>query len=201
MKILLINGSPNEKGCTYTALSQAEEVLIAEGFETEIFHVGKAPVSGCIACGGCRKTGKCVINDTVNTAIDKAREADGFILGSPVHYAAISGHAASFFDRLFFTGKDKFVGKPCGVLVSARRAGTTAALDQLLKYPTISAMPVASSTYWNMVHGNNPAEVQQDLEGLQTVRNMARMLAWMTKVLASGTKPDLESGSRTNFIR
>lgn len=161
MKVLLINGSPRAQGCTYTALREVALALEKEQIETEIFHVGSKPIRGCAACGGCfKKTGRCSFNDdTVNLALEKAEEADGFVFGSPVHYASASGMITSFLDRLFYAG-NCFQYKPGAAVVSCRRGGATAALDQLNKYFTIAQMPVVSSQYWNMVHGNTPEEVK-----------------------------------------
>ena len=208
MKVLLINGSPNATGCTYTALSEVAKELEKLNIETEIFHVGKKPIRGCMACGGCYgdKAGKCVFNDdTVNIALEKAKEADGFIFGSPVHYAAVSGQMTSFLDRFFYAGEG-FQYKPGAAIVSCRRGGATATFEQLNKYFTISNMPVVSSQYWNMVHGRTPEEVKQDLEGMQTMRVLGRNMAWLLKSLAAGKAagiplPEQEERVFTNFIR
>jgi multimeric flavodoxin WrbA len=208
MKVLLINGSPKAKGCTYTALSEVAKELEKENIETEIFHIGNQPIRGCMACGGCQRNGddKCVFNDdTVNIALEKAKEADGFIFGSPVHYAAPSGLITSFLDRLFFAGSC-FAYKPGAAIVSCRRGGSTAAFDQLNKYFTIANMPVVSSQYWNMVHGNTPEEVKQDLEGMQTMRTLGRNMAWLLKSIEAGKNagislPEKETRVATNFIR
>lgn len=210
MKVLLVNGSPHEKGCTYTALTEAAGTLNAEGIATEIFHIGTKPLSGCIACGTCRRTGRCVHSDSVNDFLDAAEHADGFIFGSPVHYAAAGGAITSFMDRAFYTdlcsGRRIFWLKPAACVVSARRAGTTATFDQLNKYFTISEMSVISSRYWNMVHGSTPEQVRQDLEGLQTMRILARNMAWFLKCKEAGIKagipfPKQEQWIATNFIR
>lgn len=207
MKVLLINGSPKAKGCTYTALSEVAKELENENIETEIFHVGNQPIRGCMGCGACYKLdGKCVFNDdTVNIALEKAKEADAFVFGSPVHYAAASGSITSFLDRLFYAG-DCFAYKPGAAIVSCRRGGATAAFDQLNKYFTIANMPVVSSQYWNMVHGNTPEEVKQDLEGMQTMRVLGRNMAWLLKSIEAGKKagiqlPEKEQRQMTNFIR
>lgn len=210
MKVLLVNGSPHEKGCTYTALDEIAKTLHAEGVEAEIFQLGTEPLAGCIACGHCQRAGRCVFADKVNAFLDIARGADGFVFGSPVHYAAAAGAMTSFMDRAFYTdrcaGHRIFYLKPAACVVSARRAGTTAALDQLNKYLTISEMPVISSRYWNMVHGATPEEVQKDLEGLQTMRVLARNMAWFLKCKEAGIRagipfPEREETARTNFIR
>jgi multimeric flavodoxin WrbA len=208
MKVLMINGSPHEKGCTYTALCEIAGELENEGIETEIFHLGKKPIRGCTGCGHCHKTksGKCVFDDdSVNIALEKAKSADGFIFGSPVHYAAASGMITSFLDRFFYAG-NVFEYKPGAAVVSCRRGGATAAFDQLNKYFTISSMPVVSSQYWNMVHGNTPQEVRQDLEGLQIMRVLGRNMAWLLKSIDAGKKsgialPVKEEHVATNFIR
>ena len=206
MKVLLINGSPHEKGCTYTALSEIAGVLNENGIDTEIFQVGSDPIRGCVGCGGCAGKNRCVFQDQVNVALDKAAKADGFIFGSPVHYASAGGAITSFLDRMFFAGKENMVYKPGAAVVSCRRAGSTATLDQLNKYFTISSMPLVGSSYWNMVHGNTPEEVLQDKEGLQTMRNLARNMAWLLHCIEAGKKagisvPQPESGNTTNFIR
>lgn len=208
MKVLLINGSPNEKGCTYTALCEVAGELNRASVDTQIFHVGKQPVRGCIGCGGCARAGRgrCVFgDDRVNEALALAEEADGFVFGSPVHYAAASGMATSFLDRFFYAGRG-FARKPGAAVVSCRRGGASAAFDQLNKYFTISQMPIVSSQYWNMVHGNTPEEVKQDLEGLQTLRTLGRNMAWLLRCIEAGRaagvpEPEQEPKLRTNFIR
>ncbi len=210
MKVLLVNGSPNKKGCTYTALEEAAKALNTEAIETEIFQVGTKPLSGCIACGKCRESGRCVFSDKVNEFLDIARGADGFIFGSPVHFASAAGAMTCFMDRVFFadllSGKQSFYLKPAAAVVSARRAGTTATFDQLNKYFTISQMPVISSRYWNMVHGFTPEDVKKDLEGLQTMRVLGRNMAWFLKCKEAGMRagiafPQREENIRTDFIR
>ncbi len=207
MKVLLINGSPNKKGCTYTALCEVEKELTKQDIETEIFHIGKKPIRGCTACAKCLELNKCVFEDDgVNVALDKAEKADGFIFGSPVHYAGASGFITSFLDRCFFAGSDVFAYKPGAAVVSCRRGGATAALDQLNKYFTINQMPVVSSQYWNMVHGNMPEDVLQDLEGMQIMRTLGRNMAWLLKTIQAGKKagivpPEPEERIWTNFIR
>ncbi len=209
MKVLLINGSPKAQGCTYTALSEITKELEKENIEIEIFHLGNKPIRGCTACGGCHRNGdsKCVFNDdVVNTFLEKAKKADGFIFGSPVHYAAPSGAITSFLDRVFFAGGSIFQLKPGAAIVSCRRGGSTSAFDQLNKYLTIANMPVVSSQYWNMVHGNTPEEVKQDLEGMQTMRVLGRNMAWLLKSIEAGKKagislPEKEPRVATNFIR
>ncbi len=206
MKVILVNGSPNEKGCTYTALCEAEKELNKNGVETEIFWVGSKPLAGCTGCGGCGKTGKCVFDDTVNEMIEKLDKADGFIFGSPVHYASASGAVTSFMDRLFYSAGGKMRGKPGAAVVSCRRGGASASFDQLNKYFTINSMPIVSSQYWNQVHGNAPEEVTRDLEGLQTMRTLAKNMAWLLKCIDLGKKngieiPPQEAKIKTNYIR
>ena len=210
MKVLLVNGSPHSQGCTYTALEEVAKTLNIEGIETEIFQIGIKPLSGCIDCRKCLELGRCVFSDRVNEFLDIAKDADGFVFGSPVHYAAAGGAITSFLDRVFFadhlSGGRRFYLKPAAAIVSARRAGTTATFDQLNKYFTISEMPVVSSRYWNMVHGFTPDEVRKDLEGLQTMRILGRNMAWFLKCKEAGIKagvafPEREEIIMTNFIR
>lgn len=207
MKVLLVNGSPHPNGCTYTALAEMAAVLEQNGVQTEFFQIGNKPVSGCIACGACAKhSDRCVMEDGVNEFLAKAKDADGFVFGSPVHFAAISGALSSFMDRAFFKRSALFRGKPAAGIVSCRRGGGTAAFEQLTKYFAISEMPVVSSQYWNMVHGNTPDEVRQDGEGLQTMRTLARNMVWLLRCIQAGKKagvpmPEEEPRIRTNFIR
>lgn len=208
MKVLMLNGSPRGEGCTCTALKEIEGVLKAQGVETEIVNIGKNPVTGCIGCAACKKTGKCVFGDKdgVNEFAEKAREADGFIFGAPVHYASAGAAACAFLDRAFYSAAAAFKGKPGAAVVSCRRAGSTAALDRLNKYFTINQMPIVSSTYWNMVHGNTPEEVRQDLEGMQVMRCLGHNMAWLLKCIEAGKKAGIvstfdEKRVSTNFIR
>lgn len=210
MQVLLVNGSPHAQGCTYTALEEVAKTLNMEGIETEIFQIGIKPMSGCIDCRRCLELGRCVFSDRVNEFLDIAKVADGFVFGSPVHYAAAGGAITSFLDRVFFadllSGGQRFYLKPAAAIVSARRAGTTATFDQLNKYFTISEMPVISSRYWNMVHGSTPDEVKKDLEGLQTMRILGRNMAWFLMCKEAGIKagvafPEREEIILTNFIR
>ena len=207
MKVLMINGSPHENSCTMTALREVAAELERQGVESEIIQLGKGPVRDCIACGGCRRKGRCVFNDDpVNEVLEKAKAADGFIFGSPVYYAHPSGRVLSFLDRLFYADSSVFWHKPGAAVVSARRGGTTASFDVLNKYFGISRMPTVGATYWNMVHGNSPEEVKQDEEGLQTMRNLARNMAWLLKCIELGKEhgvpaPEMERGHWTNFIR
>jgi multimeric flavodoxin WrbA len=206
MKIILINGSPNKEGCTFTALSEVAKTLNEDGIETEIIQIGDKVVRGCVACRRCKETGVCIFDDIVNEVIEKAKTADGFIFGSPVYFSGINGTMKSFLDRLFYSGSQHLAYKPGAGIVSARRAGTTAALQQLNQYFTINNMPIVSSQYWNMIHGNTPEEVEQDLEGLQTMRVLGKNMAWILKSLKAGKKsgvemPSKEERIRTNFIR
>lgn len=206
MKALLICGSPNEKGCTYTALREVEKVLNANGVETEIYQIGKAPVSGCIACRACYKTGRCVINDDVNAIADRLDEFDALIVGSPVYYAAANGTLTAFLDRLFYSAGRKTAGKVGAAIVSCRRGGASAAFDQLNKYFSIGNMVIATSQYWNQVHGNNAEEVVKDEEGMQTMRTLGENVAWLLRLIECGRQngvepPKYEPKVRTNFIR
>ena len=208
MKVLLLNGSSHPHGCTDTALREVASALENAGIDAEILFLGNDPVRDCTACGTCAKApGKCVFDDDiVNRIIEKAREADGFVFGTPVYYAHPSGRILSILDRVFYAGKSAFVHKPAAAIASARRAGTTASLDVLQKYFTISQMPVVSSTYWTMVHGKEAQDVLKDEEGLQTMRNLASNMAWMLRCIEAGKSmgiqpPQAESGARTNFIR
>lgn len=211
MKVLLVNGSPHPQGCTYTALLEVEKTLLEDGIETEIIWLGKQAINGCIDCRDCAQNKQCIFNDVVNEFVDKAQSADGFIFGSPVHYAGASGAITAFLDRVFFStmlsGKSStFKHKPGSVIVSARRGGTTAAYDQLNKYLGISQMPIISSQYWNMVHGSTPEQVQQDEEGMQIMRVLGRNMAYFLKCQEAGTKagiqpPASEKRVSTNFIR
>ncbi|MBQ2904973.1 MAG: flavodoxin family protein [Peptococcaceae bacterium] len=206
MKVLLVNGSPHAQGCTYTALREVAAALEKQGIETELFQVGTKPISGCLGCGACIKTGKCVIDDVVNEFVEKAKDADGFVFGSPVHYAGASGAITSFMDRAFYGKGAVYANKPAAAVMSCRRGGATATLDQLNKYFTISNMPIVSSQYWNMVHGNTPDEVRQDAEGMQTMRTLGINMAWLLKCIEAGkaagiAMPEREAKVATNFIR
>lgn len=208
MKVLLINGSSNKHGCTYTALSEVSLSLNKNGIETELIQLGNAPLRDCCGCQACRSNGgKCVFDDDlVNEVIEKAKYADGFVFGSPVYYAHPSGRLLSFMDRLFYANSSVFAFKPASAVVSARRAGTTASLDAITKHFTINKMPVVSSNYWNMVHGKTPEDVKQDLEGLQIMRTLGENMAWLIKCINAGKNsgieyPDTEDKIMTNFIR
>lgn len=206
MKVILVNGSPHEKGCTYTALAEVEKTLNKEGIETEIMWLGNAPVAGCIGCGACLKSGRCFRNDIVNTFIEKMSQADGFVFGSPVHFASASGELTSFMDRAFYGRGSLVAGKPAAAVVSCRRGGATAAFDQINKYFSISNMPIVTSQYWNQVHGNTPEQVVQDEEGMQTMRTLGMNMAWLLKCIEAGKKvgidrPEYEKKIATNYIR
>jgi len=203
--VLLINGSPNSDGCTYTALAEMARTLNAEGVETEIINIGQKDIRGCIACGRCSELGHCVFNDMVNEVAPKFEAADGLVVGSPVYYASANGTLTNFLDRLFFSTPFCKRFKVGAAVCSARRGGTTATFDQLNKYFTISEMPVASGRYWNMVHGNNREEVMQDTEGLQNMRILARNMAFLLRAIAAerlkSGLPQQEEIVYTNFIR
>lgn len=188
MKVILINGSPNAKGCTYTALEEVSKTLKSEGIETEIIHVGHKDIRGCIGCRQCKTKGKCVFNDIVNDIAPKFKECDGIVIGSPVYFASANGTLVSFIDRLFYSMTADKTMKVGAAVVSCRRGGNSATFDELNKYFTISQMPIASSQYWNMVHGNSPEEVQQDLEGLQTMRTLGKNMAFLIKSIQLGKK-------------
>lgn len=207
MKVLMINGSPRKSGCTFTVLSEIARELHHQGIESEIIQIGTAGIHGCIGCGTCRDRYSCVFtDDNVNECVEKMKQADGLIVGSPVYYASPNGSIISFLDRMFYSGGSSFVGKPAAAVTSARRAGTTSTVDVLNKYFTISQMPVVSSTYWNMVHGGCVEDVYKDEEGLQTMRNLARNMAWLLQCIDCGRRngiemPKAEKSFRTNFIR
>lgn len=206
MKVLLLNGSSHRNGCTFTALDEVARTLNSENIETEIFQLGNPELRDCIGCQACRKIGKCVYNDIVNDFVSKAREADGFVFGTPVYYAHPSGRILTLLDRAFYSGSSAFAFKPAASVVSARRSGTTASFDVLNKYFTICNMPIVSSSYWNNIHGNIMEEARQDEEGLQTMRILGRNMAWLLKCIDAGRKmgiikPQLEEKIKTNFIR
>ncbi|HIS97328.1 MAG TPA: flavodoxin family protein [Candidatus Scatomorpha pullistercoris] len=206
MKVLMISGSPHKAGSSRLALDEMKKVFEAEGVETELIEVGAGPISGCTACGACKKTGVCVIDDMVNEAIKRLEAADALVVATPVHYASPAGALLAFLDRMFYAGGSKFAHKPAAALACARRAGTTASVDVMNKYFTISQMPVVSSTYWNGLYGVCPEAAAQDAEGLQTARNLARNMAWLIKCIEAGRAagfpaPTAERGNVTNFIR
>ncbi len=206
MKVLLINGSPNEFGCTYTALKEVADTINSHNIETEILYLGKAPVAGCIACGKCRDNGKCVFNDKVNDVVSRLDTIDAIVIGSPVYYAGASGQVTAFCDRLFYTASKNMYGKLGASVVSCRRGGASSAFERLNKYFTISNMPVVSSNYWNQVHGYTPDDVKKDLEGLQTMRVLGENICWLLKSIEAGKaagvpSPNQEKKIFTNFIR
>jgi len=206
MKVLLINGSPKQFGTTFTVLSEVEKTLNQEGIETEVIHIGTGAMQGCTACMGCDRSDKCVFDDLVNEVAEKAKNCDGFIFGSPVYYASGNGSLISFLDRLFYSQSEHLKLKPGAAVVVARRAGTTATLDQLNKYFLINQMPIVSTQYWNMAFGHNPDEVKKDLEGMQTMRTLGKNMAWLLKSIEAGRKAGIELPKReervaTNFIR
>ncbi len=203
-KVILLNGSPHEKGCTWAALNEMIPVFEKEGLETKLIHVGNKNIRGCISCGYCAKNGKCAFqDDLVNEIAPEFETADGLVVGSPVYYASPNGTILSFMDRLFYSTNFSKHMKVGAAVVSCRRGGNTASFDALNKYFTISGMPVASSTYWNQVHGFTAEDVQKDLEGLQTMRNLARNMAFMIKALSDAKEkyglPDIETDSFTSF--
>ena len=205
MKVLLFNGSSRKEGCTYTALKEVEKSLNKENIETEIIFLGD--VKDCMGCASCRQTGKCVISDDkINEYVEKARLADGFVFGSPVYYAHPSGRLLAAMDRMFYSGSSAFKFKPACAIVSARRSGTTASMDVINKHFSINCMPIVSSNYWNMVHGNKPEEVLQDIEGLQIMRTLGQNMAWLLKCIEAGKNngidlPQTADKIKTNFIR
>ena len=211
MKVLLINGSPHKQGCTYTALSEVASSLNEEGIETDFYWIGNKPIGGCVGCFACAKKKQCVFDDKVNEFTALAKDYDGFVFGSPVYFSGMNGSLMSFMDRVFFSASTQnphpFRFKPAAAVVSARRAGTTSALDQMNKYFFHQQMPIATSRYWNMVHGNTPEEVKQDEEGLQIMRYLGRNMAWLLKLKEAGDKNGValpgqeETRLATNFIR
>ena len=203
MKVLMINGSPNKNGCTARALTEIEKVLKESNIETETIHLGSNPIRDCIGCKACAKNGnKCVFNDDiVNEIIEKAKTCDGFIFGSPVYYAHPSGRLLSVLDRVFYAGGKFLAYKPGAAVVSARRAGTTAAIDVINKYFTINNMPVVSSQYWNMVHGSKAEDVEKDLEGMHVMKNIGRNMVWLLNATKQNAHPEPETKPVTSFIR
>lgn len=207
MKVLMINGSPHEQGCTYTALTSVANVLRTENIDVEIVWLGDKAVRDCVGCSACTKLGRCIFDDDIaNELLEKSKLAHGFVFGSPVYYAHPSGRLISILNRLFYAGGKYLSYKPAAAVVTARRAGTTAALDVLNKYFTVNNMPVVSSQYWNMVHGRTPEEVSRDVEGLQTMAVLGQNMAWLLKSLALSDKnnqphPQLSAKQKTNFIR
>ena len=206
MKVLLVNGSPHEHGCTDTALREVASVLEKQGIGSRIFWLGAAPQGGCMGCGGCHATGKCVFGGPVNELADLVKEYDGYVFGAPVHYAGPAANLCGVMDRLWITSASAMRFKPAAAVASARRAGTTASLDRIQKYFTINNMITVGSKYWNNVHGGCPADVQQDEEGLQIMRQLGTNMAWILKCLEAGKAagielPQLEAPIKTNYIR
>lgn len=210
MKVLLVNGSPHKEGCTYTALCTVSDALNQNSIDTDIFWIGNKPISGCIACHKCSDLNHCVFKDSVNEFLDLAEDYDGFVFGSPVHWAGTSGAMTSFLDRVFYAdlnaGGERFYLKPASTVISARRAGTTATWDQLNKYFGLMQMPIITSRYWNMVHGTCPEEVKKDEEGMQVMRILGKNMAYFLKCKESAQKagiaaPEQEFITFTNFIR
>ena len=205
MKVLILNGSPHKDGSVFTAINELCGALIAEGIETDVVHVGAKDIRGCIACRQCTELGRCVFDDEVNEIAEKFREADGLVVASPVYYASPNGTLLSLLDRLFYSTRFAKTMKVGAAIVSARRGGCTASFDVLNKYFAISGMPIVTSQYWNMIHGNCAADALQDGEGLQTMRTLGRNMAFLMKSIALGKErypiPERELGIRTNFIR
>ncbi|MBQ7248695.1 MAG: flavodoxin family protein [Deltaproteobacteria bacterium] len=207
MSVLMINGSPHPKGCTFTALNEVATQLKKHGIESEFIHIGTGPIAGCISCGKCGETGYCVFKDDgVNAAIDKLKAAEGLVVGSPVYYAAPNGALCAFLDRLFFMKSDAYAFKPAACVVNCRRGGASAAFERLNKYFTISRMPVVSSQYWNSTHGFTPDDVRKDLEGLQTMRTLGDNMAWLIRCIAAGKAAGIEPPAPepwipTHFLR
>lgn len=205
MKVLMINGSPHKEGNTYIALKEMEKILIQEGLECEIIHIGNEAIRGCIACGGCAAKGKCVFEDCVNEIAPKFEACDGLVIGSPVYYASANGTMVSFLDRLFFSTPFDKTMKVGASVVAARRGGLSSTFDELNKYFTICGMPIASGQYWNSIHGREIGEAAGDAEGLQGMRTLARNMAFLMKSIAIGKEqfglPEKEAFQATNFIR
>ena len=201
MKVMLINGSPNKDGCTFTALSEVASALEKNGVGTEIFHIGTKPIRGCLGCLKCREPGKCVFDDDVcNEMAAGILESDGLVVGSPVYYAGPNGALCALLDRVFYSNMGKFKHKPAACVVSLRRGGASAAFDRLNKYFTIAQMPVVTSQYWNSVHGQKPEDVRRDLEGLQVMRTLGNNMAWLLKCIEAGNPPpDQEQRVFTSF--
>ena len=209
LKVLLVNGSPHKDGCVRTALSEIATALDKEDVKSDVFWIGNQALAGCIGCGSCIGKRKCFREDVVSQFVQIMDNYDGFIFGTPVHYAGASGGLTSFLDRVFFIDEfngEHFAGKPAAAIATCRRSGATAALDQLNKYMTDCNMPIVPSQYWNVVHGNTPDEIRRDAEGLQTMRTLARNMAWMLKCFSLGKEhgiafPVHEKHTMTNFIR
>ncbi len=206
MKVMLVNGSPHVNGCTATALAEVASTLNECGIETKTFWIGARPMSGCLACGQCKTTGKCALTDQVNVFTAQLDEYDGFVFGTPVYYSSPNGAMLSFMDRAFYSAGGKMAWKPAAAVVSCRRGGASATFDAMNKYFSINNMPIVTSQYWNQVHGNTPEEVRRDLEGMQTMRTLARNMAWLLQCIEAARKqgvehPELEPRQTTSFIR
>ncbi|MSS01757.1 flavodoxin family protein [Floccifex porci] len=205
MKVLLVNGSSRENGCTSMALKEIKKSLEEEGIETEVIFIGNEPLADCLACRKCKSTGECIMNDCVNEFVHKAKVADGFVFGSPVYYAHPSGRLLTFLDRAFYSNANAFKYKPAACVLSARRAGTTASFDVINKYFSISSMPIVSSTYWNHVYGSQPEDVLEDKEGLMTMYNLGKNMAWLLKCIELGKDNGIDHPENqkvlTNFVR
>ena len=201
-KVLLINGSPHQFGCTYTALRETADTLEKNGVETEILYLGTKPIAGCIACAKCHESGRCVFDDGVNQLLQRLDEFQGIVVGSPVYYAGPAGQLCAFLDRLFYCGENRMAGKLAAAVVSCRRGGATGACDRLNKYFTISNMQVVGSQYWNQIHGRTAEDAKKDLEGLQTMRTLGQNMAWMLRNMENAApRPEYEKRLRTDFIQ
>lgn len=206
MKVILVNGSPHQRGCTYTALMEVKKSLEKNVIDTEDFWIGNKPTAGCIGCGSCLETGRCFVDDKVNEFLEKVPNADGFIFGTPVHFASGSGMISSFMDRVFYGRRSLFKNKVAAGVVSCRRGGATSTFDQINKYFAMNNMLIVTSQYWNMVHGSKPEDVLKDEEGLQTMRTLGNNMAWILKCIDAGrsagvSAPENEKVVMTNFIR
>ena len=206
MNVLLINGSPHKEGCTYHALCEVAKTLNAAGIETTIYHIGPAPVGGCVGCGGCAKAGHCVFGGPVVDVLPLVEKADGIVFGAPVHYATAAGSMLGFMHRLAYSAGRYLRHKPAAIVTSARRAGTTTAIEAMEKIPQFYEMPLVSSTYWPMVHGSNPEQVLQDAEGCAVMQELGRNMAWLLRCIEAGRAagidhPENPRRPMTNFIR
>lgn len=205
MKVLLVNGSPRPNGCTYTALGEIEKALHKNAVKTHWYQLGSKPIQGCIACRRCKTTGHCVVADDANQLAAQIQQSDGVIIGSPVYFASINGALGALLDRVFFSASKTFRGKPAAAIVTCRRGGASTAFDRLNKYFTLAEMPLATSQYWNSVHGNTPDEVARDAEGLQVMRTLGYNMAWLLSSIATACAtippPEREERVATNFIR
>lgn len=205
MKVLLVNGSSHPDGCTNRALQEIAKSLKEEGIDSEVYFIGNKPLTDCIACHKCTELGKCVFDDCVNEFAEKAKEADGFVFGSPVYYAHPSGRLISFMDRLFYSSGENLAFKPAAAIFSARRNGQVCSMDVINKYFSINQMPIVSTTYWNHIFGAKKEDVEEDVEGLNTMYNLGKNMAWMLKLIELGKKNGLPHPENvhlfTNFVR